>query len=140
MPRVPPRLIIVPTIAAAAFAALGGSSLLGQQPGAASSSAQIQNPVAATPKSIDSGRQLYQRYCRPCHGEEARGDGPQAPKDIHPPNLADAEWKYGSTDGEIFRNIRDGIGPAFDMKPMKSRLTADETWNIVNYLRSLSAR
>jgi len=98
---------------------------------------QLVNPVPSTPKSIASGAQLFQKYCKACHGEDATGDGPLAPKDVHPPNLRDAEWKYGSTDAEIFTNIRDGIGPKFDMKAMKSRMTAAEIWNIVNYLRSI---
>jgi hypothetical protein len=31
--------------------------------------------------------------------------------------------EYGATDGEIFSNIREGIGPKFDMKSWKSRMT-----------------
>ena len=98
----------------------------------------MQNPVPSTPKSIDSGRQLFQKYCKGCHGENATGDGPQAPKDVHPPNLTDAEWKFGGTDNEIFTNIHDGIGPKFAMKSWKSRMTDAEIWSVVNYLRSMS--
>jgi copper transport protein len=123
---------------AGAVVLLGGPPLLGQQPGAATPASQITNPVPSTPKSIAAGRQLFGKYCQGCHGPDAKGDGPLAPKDVHPPNLSDTEWKYGSTDGEIYTNIREGIGPKFDMKPMKSRMTATEIWNIVNYLRSLS--
>ena len=84
-------------------------------------------------------RSSIRKYCKACHGEDATGDGPLAPKDTHPPNLRDADWKYGATDGEIFTNIRDGIGPKFDMKAMKSRMTATEIWNLVNYLRSIGS-
>ena len=103
----------------------------------ASVHSQVTNPVPPAAKSIAAGAQLYQKYCKACHGEDATGDGPLAPKDVHPPNLRDAEWKYGATDGEIFTNISNGIGPKFDMKSMKSRMTATEIWNIVNYLRSI---
>ena len=58
----------------------------------------------------------------------------------YPSDLTDAEWLHGSSDGEIFSNIRNGIGPKFDMKPMKSRMTDADIWNVVNYLRSLGAR
>jgi len=98
---------------------------------------QIANPVPPAPKSIAAGAQLYQKYCKACHGEDATGDGPLAPKDVHPPNLRDTEWKYGASDGEIFVNIRDGIPPKFDMKSWKSRLTTTDIWNVVNYLRSI---
>ena len=101
---------------------------------------EVTNPVPATPKSIETGRQLFQKYCKGCHGEDAKGDGPQAPKDVHPPNLTDAEWKYGASDGEIFTNIHDGIGPTFDMKSWKSRMTDAEIWSIVNYLRSIGVK
>ena len=99
---------------------------------------QVTNPVPPAAKSIAAGAQLYQKYCKACHGEDATGDGPLAPKDVHPPNLRDAEWKYGATDGEIFTNISNGIGPKFDMKSMKSRMTATDIWNVVNYLRSIA--
>ena len=101
---------------------------------------ELTNPVPPTVKSIETGRQLFQKYCKACHGENATGDGPQAPKDVHPPNLTDTEWKHGATDGEIFTNIHDGIGPKFDMKSMKSRMTDTEIWSVVNYLRSLATR
>ncbi len=101
---------------------------------------EVTNPVPSTPKSIETGRQLFQKYCKGCHGENATGDGPLAPKDVHPPNLTDAEWKHGSTDGEIFTNIHDGIGPKFDMKSMRSRMTDAEIWSIVNYLRSIGPK
>ena len=76
-------------------------------------------------------------YCAPCHNDDAKGNGPLAPKDIHPPDLTDAEWVHGGTDGEIFSNIRNGIGPKFDMKSMRSRMTDTDIWNVVNYIRSL---
>ena len=50
-------------------------------------------------------------------------------------------WDHGSTDGEIFTNIKDGIGPKFDMKAMKAKIPMDtDIWNIVNYLRSLGPK
>ena len=101
---------------------------------------ELTNPVPPTAKSIETGRQLFQKYCKACHGENATGNGPLAPKDVHPPNLTDAEWKYGATDGEIFTNIHDGIGPKFEMKSMKSRMTDTEIWSVVNYLRSIGVK
>jgi mono/diheme cytochrome c family protein len=98
------------------------------------------NPVAATPKSIDAGKSTFQKYCRPCHNDDAKGDGPMAPQGTHPPNLVDATWDHGSTDGDIYTVIKNGIGPAFDMKGYNSRLTPQEIWNVVNYLRSLGSQ
>jgi mono/diheme cytochrome c family protein len=114
---------------------LAGSTALAQQLPAR----EIANPVPPAAKSIAAGRQLFQRYCAPCHGEAAKGNGPLAPKDVPPPDLTDGAWAHGGTDGEIFTNIRDGIGPKFDMKAMKSRMTPVEIWHVVNYLRSIGA-
>src|SRR4051812_21544629 len=97
----------------------------------------LKNPVASTPASIAAGEASFKRYCRFCHGEDARGNGPQAPKDTHPPDLTDAKWDHGSSDGDIFAVIKDGIGPKFDMKGYSSRMTPQEMWNVVNYLRSI---
>src|SRR4030095_14745545 len=64
--------------------------------------AAVKNPVQPTPKSIESGRQAFNRACRQCHGPKGLGDGPLAPKNPSPADLTDAEWKFGSSDGEIF--------------------------------------
>jgi len=98
---------------------------------------KLKNPVAATPKSIKAGEQTFQKFCASCHGKDAKGDGPTAPKDSHPPNLTDGVWTHGSTDGEIFTVISDGAGSKSEMKSFKSKLTADEIWNVINYVRSL---
>jgi mono/diheme cytochrome c family protein len=121
-----------------AIASLGLAGQTAATKGAAKAAA-LKNPVASTPSSIAAGQASFQKYCRFCHGADAKGDGPQAPKDTHPPNLTDEKWDHGSTDAEIFTTIKDGIGPKFDMKGFNSKLTPPEMWNIVNYLRSLGS-
>ena len=101
--------------------------------------AKIKNPVKATPESIDAGKTAYNKYCKFCHNDGGTGEGPLAPKDSHPPNLVDAKWDHGSTDGEIFTNIKDGI-PDSKMKAMKEKMKDDDIWNVVNYLRSLGPK
>ena len=102
--------------------------------------AKIKNPVKATPGSIAAGKTAYNKYCKFCHNEDATGNGALAPKDTHPPNLVDAKWDHGSTDGEIFTNIKDGIGPKFDMKAMKAKMKDEDIWNTINYLRSIAKK
>ena len=103
-------------------------------------SGPARNPVASTPKSIATGQAVFQKYCRMCHGADAKGDGPQAPKDTHPANLTDDKWDHGSTDSEIFAVIKDGVGPKYDMKGFNSKLTPQEMWSVVNYLRSIGPK
>jgi mono/diheme cytochrome c family protein len=101
---------------------------------------KLKNPVKATAESVAAGQATYSKYCKFCHGADAKGNGALAPKGTHPPDLTDAEWMHGSTDGEIFTNIKDGVGPKFDMKPMKNKMSDTDIWNVVNYLRSIGPK
>src|SRR5436309_1591218 len=101
--------------------------------------AKMKNPVAATPESINAGQQLYQRHCASCHGKSGQGG---SGNDLIPPapNLTDAEWKHGSTDGEIFKVIKEGVPPELNMEPWGDRIKDQDIWNIVNYIRSLAKK
>src|SRR6267142_5288054 len=120
-----------------ALVALVAVSAGAQKPGAAADGKTLKNPVASSPESIKAGAASFGKYCKFCHGSDAKGNGPMAPKDTHPPDLTDAKFDHGSTDGEIFIAIKEGIGPKFDMKGLKSKMTDKEIWNVVNYLHSL---
>src|SRR5262245_32673901 len=122
------------------WAVLIAAGARGQQPGGSPEARKLKNPVPATAESIAAGQKLYQKYCRFCHGADAKGNGPMAPEGTHPSDLTDEKWDRGSTDGEIFEVIRDGAGPKFDMKGFKSKLTEEEMWSIVNYVRSLGPK
>jgi mono/diheme cytochrome c family protein len=102
--------------------------------------AKMKNPVASSAESVAAGKVTFTKNCRFCHGADAKGNGPMAPKDTHPSDLTDAKWDRGSSDGEIFAVIRDGAGPKFDMKGYKSKMTETEMWNVVNYLRSVGTK
>jgi len=97
----------------------------------------LKNPVPASPESIKTGQQLYAKYCRFCHGDDAKGNGKMAPKGTMPPDLTDAQWDRGSTDGEIFVVLQEGTPPKLDMKGFKAMIKEPDMWNIVNYLRSI---
>ena len=101
--------------------------------------AKVENPVAATPESIAAGKQIYQRYCAVCHGSNAEGG---SGSDISPPapDLTDAEWKHGSTDGEIFDVIKNGVPPELNMEPFGNRIKDSDIWNVVNFVRSLAKK
>ena len=99
--------------------------------------AKLKNPVASNAESIAAGQKLYAKNCASCHGESGKGDGKMgAQLKPLPSNLTDAEWKHGSTDGEIFTVLRDGVKTT-PMKSFKSKMTEHELWDVVNYVRSL---
>jgi mono/diheme cytochrome c family protein len=101
--------------------------------------ARIKNPVASTAESIAAGRQLYARHCASCHGVRATGG---LATDISPaaPDLTDAEWVHGESDGEIFDVIKNGIPPDLSMPLWGDRLKDPDIWNLVNYVKSLGKK
>jgi mono/diheme cytochrome c family protein len=115
-------------------------SAAAQNPGGSEEGKKLKNKVASSPDSIKAGQAAFQKYCRFCHNSDAKGNGPMAPEGTHPSDLTDDKWDRGSTDGELFLVIRDGAGPKFDMKGFKSKMSEQEMWNVVNYLRSLQAK
>jgi mono/diheme cytochrome c family protein len=97
----------------------------------------IKSPVPATAASVTAGAAAFKKYCAFCHGPAAKGEGPLAPKDSHPPDLTDATWVHGSTDGEIFTLIANGAGADSKMIAFKGKMPDRDLWHIINYLRSL---
>jgi mono/diheme cytochrome c family protein len=113
---------------------------------AAAAAKALTNPVPATPASIAAGKAAYDTACAACHGDRGQGairakltlsiieeqNGKQAP------DLTDAVWDHGSSDGQIFSVLKRGLPPT--MMPGFGGVIPDENlWNIVNYLRTLTA-
>ena len=99
--------------------------------------AKLINPVKSTPASIAAGKKAFESQCAACHGASGKGDGKMVPElKSKPADLTDDQWKHGSTDGELFTVIRNGAKDT-DMKGFASKLTANQIWNVVNYLRTL---
>ena len=100
--------------------------------------AKLKNPIPSTPDSIAAGKKSWAK-CASCHGINGEG-GPG--NDLIPaaPSLVDDMWNHGSTDGEIFNNIKNGVPPDFNMVPFKDQLKDDDIWNLVNYIRSISKK
>lgn len=115
-------------------------------PNPANEGKSLQNPVPPTPDSIATGKKLYEKLCAECHG--VKGDGiseiaaAMADDEVKPPNLIDDKWDHGSTDGDIFVSIRDGVGGPGAMKGLNGRpgIGPNEMWHMVNYVRSLRGK
>ena len=101
--------------------------------------AKLKNPVPADEKSVAAGKQIYQRHCAVCHGSSGNG-GSGSDISQPAPSLTNGKWKHGSTDGEIFTVIKEGVPPDFYMEPWGDRLKDEDIWNTVNYIRSLAKK
>ena len=135
----------VPVAAALAFAfalftPAGSAPLIAAGPAQEAAAEPPENPVEATDESVRAGLRVYGRFCRACHGIRADGQGMTAPPGSRPANLIDDEWVHGDTDGDIFLVIRNGVPPAYDMEAWEGRITDEEMWHIVNFLRNMAER
>lgn len=94
---------------------------------------KLKNPIPYSKKSITQGRSVYMRNCTGCHGADGKAtvDVVADATDLTSPNL----WKNGSTEGEIFRSIREGQGAS--MPTFKAQIKEEDIWHLVNYIRSL---
>jgi len=86
--------------------------------------------------SIAGGKALFAEHCVACHGSRGGGDGPAASAlNTRPADLR-AHHVALHTAGDLFWWIGHGLRtmPAFG-----DRLSPDERWDLVNFLRALSA-
>jgi mono/diheme cytochrome c family protein len=95
---------------------------------------KLKSPVPFTKSSIDRGRTLFANECTACHGPDGKA---QVDVVADATNLTDPKlWKSGTSEGEIFRSIRDGAG--LTMPPYKTLIRKEEDlWHLVNFIRSL---
>ncbi|MGE0392856.1 MAG: cytochrome c [Vicinamibacterales bacterium] len=98
--------------------------------------AKLKNPVPMSPESIAAGEAIYMKRCRGCHSSDLSGGPPKEAGDHEASNLIDDKWDHGSTDGEIFHVIRNGVPPELVMEPWDDRIDETGTWNLVNFIRS----
>ncbi len=96
---------------------------------------KLKNPETSNPESIEAGKKLYLRHCASCHGQGGKGDGGMALSGGTPSDLTDEKWDYGSSDGEIFTAIREGVSA--DMLEYKNKLDDKQIWQVVIFLRSI---
>ena len=92
--------------------------------------------------SIARGKVLYEINCYSCHGMTGLGDGPVIKNDLRPnsyfyPVNLTQEQTVNRTDGYIYAYIRYG-GKV--MMPAYARITPDETWDVVYYVRYLQGK
>src|SRR5262249_111165 len=107
-----------------------GLSTIGLSQAKSADAKGIKNPVKSSPQSIEAGQKIYQTNCKGCHGDSGKGDGPVAANlTVKPADLTAAKLAHGSSDGEIFTNIKEGIGPDMKMKSFKAKIDDQNIWN-----------
>jgi len=93
------------------------------------------NPQSFTFDSVWRGQVLYDNNCVPCHGAGGAGNGVSA-QWMAVPNFLESPYK-GRSDGWIFGVIHNGQGT---MPKYGYKLSIDQHWDVVNYVRFLQGR
>jgi cytochrome c oxidase cbb3-type subunit 3 len=104
------------------------------------SSPPIARPASAQDAEMDTAKENYQQYCRKCHGETGKGDGPSAavlnPK---PRDFADCANMQKRSDDELLKVISEGgqsIGMSADMQPWGGTISDAEIRGLLRFVRS----
>lgn len=102
------------------------------------------NALNGNADAIKAGEGLFKAQCASCHGNEADGNS-DAGKALKPQagNLRAADFQAMS-DGYIYWRItKGGIGANISgsaMQAFETQLSEDQRWQVIAYLRSLSAK
>ena len=102
---------------------------------------KTKNPTTATPESIAKGKELYlertKGNCIFCHGETGAGNEANLARlRRKPADLSNKERMTAMTDGEVFWKISKGITGI--MPAGEKRMSEEERWHVVNYVRTLA--
>jgi mono/diheme cytochrome c family protein len=95
----------------------------------------MKNPVKSSAATIATGKALYAKHCKSCHGTKGLGDGPKA---------AGLKTFSGDFSGAAFQSMTDGelyhkTAVGRDEMPGYSKKIPDanDMWALVIYMRTL---
>jgi mono/diheme cytochrome c family protein len=103
-------------------------------------SLEVKNALALTEQNLADGKQLFNAFCYPCHGEKGMGNGPVTQHGFPPPpSYSTGTSSRGGamkdlTDGKIYHTITYGNGA---MGSYASQLSPEERWKVVLYVHHL---
>ena len=93
----------------------------------------LQNPVPVSLASLDNGKKQFEIFCGPCHGAKGMADGPVAKAFL---GVLPLVVSQGRTDGHLYATI--GYGRR--RMPAYGRITLQDRWDIVNYVRYMNGQ
>jgi len=95
------------------------------------------NPVHASPKTVEAGKEIFASYCVVCHGRDGQNTGVPFADTMSPgiPPL-NSQMIQSYSDGQLKWIIENGLRPS-GMPASKGILSDQDMWTIVVYLRHL---
>ncbi len=98
---------------------------------------ELVNPVPATDASLARGQEIYGQACAVCHGVQGRGDGPLARTMVPRPADFRVHMAEGHTEAQLFDWLSNGV-PDTAMQGFADQLSAEDRWNVINYLQTFA--
>ncbi len=103
---------------------------------------KVPNPIPPTSEVVKEAPSIYENKCSKCHGDRGDGKG-SATKglDVKPRNYTDKNVMGKIPDGQLFWIIANGSDPeATEMGPYKKKLSEEQMWALVHYIRKFTTQ
>lgn len=98
---------------------------------------KMPNPIPPTSEVVKEAPNIYENKCSKCHGDKGDGKG-SATKglDVKPRNYMDKSVMEKIPDGQLFWIIANGSdSEATEMSAYKKKLSEEQMWALVHYIR-----
>ena len=95
----------------------------------------LHNPLIGD--NPQNGKKVFLTICFVCHGEKGKGDGIASAQLKPKPANFTSDAIQNQTDGALFWKLTTGRGA---MVPFQKTLTAQQRWQMVNYIRFLGKK
>lgn len=103
------------------------------QADAARAGRELANPLTPSRADLMRAKTIFTNQCAVCHGASGLGDGPIIPKYPNPPSFRTPASRE-LPDGTLFHVITVGRN---NMPAQASRVSYDDRWRLVHYIRAL---
>jgi mono/diheme cytochrome c family protein len=91
-------------------------------------------PFAVDGRVMARGRERYDIYCSPCHGQTGQGDGMVVRRGFRRPPTYHQDRLRNAPVGHIYDVITNGFGA---MPDYASQIKVEDRWAIIAYVRAL---
>lgn len=91
-------------------------------------------PLTVTRELLARGRERFDIYCTPCHGQSGHADGTIVQRGFPKPPTLHSERLRNSPPAYFYRIIAEGYGVMYDYA---DRVPEDDRWAIAAYIKAL---